>query len=103
VNAPVAPLADAVTAPFEPPKHETFVGVVLTVIVTPVQGFDPQGRILLISLIITLPPALSRTWICVAPAGGVTVVPVAKVLHPAGVVQEVAGINPFKHCPNVHE
>jgi hypothetical protein len=43
VNAPVAPLAEAVIAPFEPPKHETFVGVVFTVIVTPEHGSDPHA------------------------------------------------------------
>ncbi|NBX37833.1 MAG: hypothetical protein EBR54_00265 [Flavobacteriia bacterium] len=46
----------------------------------------------------TVPPA-SVTCTCAEPLGGVALVPVAKLTHCAGALQETTGVKPFKHCP----
>jgi hypothetical protein len=83
-----------VADPVVPPKQATFVrDEVFTVIV----GQAPHDGTVE-GLITTEFPALSKTWICVAPPGGVTVVPVPKVTYPVVVILQgrVAPTQPTK-------
>ena len=66
-------------------------------------GQAAQGATAAIFEITIFVPALSSTLIESFPVGGVAVAPVAYCTHCAGDAQDVMGVMPDKHCPNIHE